>query len=356
MPHEALDVSLVGRILEEDVFTRSGILLLSKGTTLSSSDIFKLLRQKIHYVAVERASNILEEQDHPVARLLQNFYIQKEASVAYIQAMEHSKKLFESIHPDYIPPLDQFTHSFFPLMDHVMQNTSIFRAIYVLEGAEGYTYRHSVNVGILSALIAKLLKLSTEEVFLTGQAGLLHDVGKMLVPKEILMKPGKLTSEEFEQMRLHTVYGYNLLCSMEGGNELFAQTALLHHERLDGSGYPEKRVGDAIPFITQIIAVADVFDAICSDRIYKERTSPFEAATLLWQEACAGLLNPDIVTRFIHYIASLYTGSKAMLNSGEEVEVVLVYQDEPMRPLVRKRDEYIDLRYNRNLAIEKMIG
>ncbi|MGD8190968.1 HD-GYP domain-containing protein [Brevibacillus ginsengisoli] len=356
MPQVALDVSFVGRILEEDVFTRSGILLLAKGTPLTSSDIFKLLRQKIHYVSVESALITSEEEVNPVSRLLENFYIHKEVSAAYVQALEDSKELFDSIHSEYIPPLDNFTQNFFPLMDHVLQNTGIFRALYVLEGAEGYTYRHSINVGILSALIAKLLKLSATEVFLAGQAGLLHDVGKMLVPSEILLKPGKLTVEEFEQMKLHTVHGYKLLSKMEGGHELFAQAALLHHERLDGSGYPEKRVGDTIPFFTQIISVADVFDAICSDRVYKGRTSPFEAAALLWKEACSGALNPDIVTRFIHYIASLYTGSKAKLNNGEEVEVVLVYQDEPMRPLVRKQDEYIDLRHNRNLAIDKMIG
>ncbi len=355
MPQVSLDISLVGKVLEEDVYSRNGILLLSRGAVLTSSDIYKLLRQKIVYVAVEPAVSQQEDTDQTIAQLLQNFYIQKDISVTYVKALEKAKELFESIREDYMPSIEQFSSYFFPLIDNVMQQTGIFRALYVLEGSEGYTYRHSVNVGILSALIAKLMKLNVEEVFLIGQAGLLHDTGKMLVPKEILMKPGKLTSEEFEQMKLHTVHGFHLISKMEGGNDLFAEAALLHHERLDGSGYPEKRKGDSIPLATQIVSVADVFDAICSDRVYKERTSPFEAAKLLWTEACSGQLNPEIVTRFIHYIASLYTGSKAMLNSGDEVEVVLIYHDEPMRPLVRRKDEYIDLRYHRNLAIDKMI-
>lgn len=359
MPLVPLDVSLVGRVLNQDLFSRSGLLLLSKGTVLSSSEIFKLLRQKIMYVEVENKVEAASPEDDTtqvLSKHLQNFYIEKEVSAAYVNVLENARQLFDVIREDYIPPLEQFSTPFLPLIDQILNHSGIFRALYVLEGSEGYTYRHSLNVGILSALIAKLLKLSKDEVILIGQAGLLHDAGKMLVPKNILMKPGKLTEEEFEQMKLHTVHGYNLLSKMEGGREIFADVALSHHERLDGAGYPEQRIQKGISYYTQIVMVADVFDAICSDRVYKRRTSPFEAAKLLWNEACLGKINAEIVTRFIHFIATLYTGSRAVLNSGDEVEVVLIYQDEPMRPLVRRSDEYLDLRHHRGLAIERMIG
>lgn len=354
-----LDVSLVGRVLNQDIFSRSGLLLLSRGTVLSSSEIFKMLRQKIMYVDVEDEKETSTQQDDPnkeLSKHLQNFYIEKEVSAAYVTVLDNARQLFDEIREDYIPPINQFSGPFLPLVDQILNQSGIFRAIYVLDGSEGYTYRHSINVGILSSLIAKLLRLSKEEIILIGQAGLLHDVGKMLVPKEILMKPGKLTEEEFEQMKLHTVHGYNLLSKMEGGSEIFAEIALSHHERLDGSGYPEKQVQKGLSYYTQIVMVADVFDAICSDRVYKRRTSPFEAANLLWNEACLGKINAEIATRFIHFIATLYTGSRAVLNSGDEVEVVLIYQDEPMRPLVRRHDEYLDLRHHRGLAIERMIG
>ncbi len=362
MPQMKTDLRLVGKILSDDVYNKNGLLLLSKGAVLTHSDIYLLLGHQIKSVPIQDINELrflgpLDEQDGPIRSQLQKvFSPSSEAAKPYLDAMEQTKDLFGKITEIFIPPLEQFTNAFFPLLEQVIRQTGIFHPIYLVEGSENYTYRHSINVGILSALIAKLMKRTKEEVILLGQAGLLHDIGKMLVPQHILMKPGNLTDEEFETMKLHTVYGYQLLQKMEGVNEVIAQCALLHHERRDGSGYPEGRSGLSIPVDCQIVAVADVFDAICSDRVYRTRTSPFEAAQILWSETCGGKLNPEIVTPFINYIALLYVGRQAILSNGDKVEVVLIHTDEPMRPLVRKGKQYLDLRQHRSLSIEKMIG
>ncbi|MGC5324861.1 HD-GYP domain-containing protein [Brevibacillus sp. SYSU BS000544] len=364
MPHSKVDLSLVGKLLADDVYNRNGLLLLSRGSLLNHSDVFLLQAHGIDEVSLDVITELKvlgpvgnESLDEPfhvqIKKLLAHT---PEASQRYSEAMERTKSLFGKITEVYIPPLEQFTDAFFPLLDQVLKQTGIFHPLYLVEGSEDYTYRHSINVGILCALIAKLMKRTRDEIILLGQAGLLHDVGKMLIPQEILMKPGKLTEEEFNLMKLHTTYGFKLLQQMEGTHDLLAQVALLHHERRDGSGYPEGRSGVFIPIEAQIVAVADTFDAICSDRIYKTRRSPYEAAQILWKATCRGQLNVEIVTRFINYIALLYVGRRAILSNGDIVEVVLIHTDEPMRPLVRKNEQYIDLRKYRGVSIEKMIG
>jgi HD-GYP domain-containing protein (c-di-GMP phosphodiesterase class II) len=350
------DITLVGQMLEEDVFTHNGTLLLTQGTMLTSTHIYTLLRQKVFYVRVAERTEPDQAKSASIFAQLQESALDRETLACYIKAMEGTKHLFQQVQEDFVPPLEHFSKAFYPIADQVLKQVGIFRSLYVLEGSESYTYRHSINVGILSSLIARLMKKPEEEVLQIGIGGFMHDLGKMLVPKDILMKPGKLSAEEFEVMKLHTVHGYDLIMKMDEGCHLLAECALLHHERLDGSGYPQQRTASTIPLECQILAVADMFDAICSDRIYKSRTSPFEAAQYLWKAACDGGLNIEIVTLFVHYIAMLYVGARARLNTGEEIEIILIHKDEPMRPLVRRHSEFVDLRFNRHLTIEKMIG
>lgn len=343
-------------MLEEDVFSVKGTLLLPKGTVLTSTNIYTLLRQKVLYVNITPFSDTDQPQADPLASQLEDSTLNKETIRSYLNALEGTRHLFQQVQDDHVPHLEQFSQAFYPIADQMLKQVGIFRSLYVLEGSENYTYRHSINVGILASLIARLMKKSEEEIAKIGLGGFMHDVGKMLVPKQILLKPGKLTAEEYEAMKQHTIHGYELVKRMDAGCTILEDCALLHHERLNGSGYPQRRRADSIPVECQILAVADMFDAICSDRVYKPRTSPFEAAQLLWKAACDGELNPEIVTLFVHYIAMLYVGARGRLNTGEVIEVILIHKDEPMRPLVRRDTEYLDLRFNRHLSIEKMIG
>jgi len=359
MAEAAPSFSLIGKTLARDVFNAHGLLLLTAGSVLTSMDINLLLSHKITAVEITASPEMhftSLQQNTNVDTQIEGLLAKRGAAETYTHAMAMTKELFAKVTEVYIPPLRQFTDAFFPLLNQVMKETGLLTPIYLLEGSEKYTYRHSINVGILSALIAKLMNRTPEEIILLGQAGLMHDVGKMLIPSDILMKPDRLTPEEYDIMKQHTVLGAKILSSMEGTNEVIVQSALLHHERRDGTGYPQGRKGSEIPIESQIVSVADVFDAICSDRIYKTRTSPYEAAQVLWQQTLDGLLNPEIVTRFINYIATLYVGCQALLTDGTKVEVVLIHVDEPMRPLVRRGEEYLDLRKHRSLSIEKMIS
>lgn len=349
-----VDHTLVGKRLAVDLFTESGILLLPRDTFLTDTHVQLLQKQRIWEVEVQQV--LSEGTTENITNQLMDLDADKETVAAYVKALDKTRSLFDGIGRDDKPGLEQFSDVFYEVAEQSMKQLGLFRSLYVLEGSDSYTYRHSLNVGILCSLIARLLKWGEKRIAFMGLAGFLHDLGKMRISKEVLLKPGRLTEEEFDQMKQHTVYGYEMIKQMEGGSELLALCALHHHERLDGSGYPHQLKGDEVPVECQVLAIADMFDAICSDRVYKDRTSPFEAAQLLWKEACNGKLNIEFVSHFVRYIALLYVGARAVLNSGEEVEVILIHQDEPMRPLVRRSGEFVDLRHERTLNIEKMIG
>ncbi len=342
--------SIIGTTLAQDVYNEYGLLLLPAGAVLHMSDIRLLEAHQIQSV------HVASEQETPEVPLPMLHWNEAEAAREYIAAVKQTEHLFKQIATGSVPPLQQFNNTFYPLLDQVLQQMGFLRFIYIKEGTEDYTYRHSLHVGIVAALIGKILGRPQEEIYRLGQAGLLHDVGKMMIPDEILAKPDRLTDEEYEIMKRHTIYGNELLMSMEDADEWIARCALMHHERLDGSGYPLGHKKKDIPFECQIISVADVFDAICTDRVYRRGTSPFQAANVLWELACQGKLNPLIVSRFIQYIILLYVGSQALLNNGDHVEIIMIHTDEPMRPLVRRGDEFVDLRDYRELFITRMIS
>ncbi|GAA4718886.1 HD-GYP domain-containing protein [Brevibacillus fulvus] len=350
----SIEYSLAGKILAEDVHNNFGLLLLPSGTLLDDANITLLLTHKVERVSILRTKEYSAER---YSSVFSQHAIEKnygEAGKQYVHALQQTKELFQQFSQGPVPSLIELIKYFYPLMDNVLEKVGFLHLLHEIEGADDYTYRHSVNVGLLAALIAKLLKFPQEEVILIGQTGLLHDVGKMLVPSEILLKAGKLTDDEFEIMKQHTTWGVHLLRASGITDETILSGTLLHHERLDGSGYPEGRKEPDIPYYVQILSVADVFDALSADRVYRKRLSPFEAAKTVSQLTFQGQLNPEIVTPFIHYILQFYIGAEAILSNGEQAEVVMIHKDEPLRPLVRIGEEYVDLRIERSLIIEQL--
>ena len=160
------------------------------------------------------------------------------------------------------------------ISDSVTRNPGALISLARLKTADDYTFMHSVAVCALMVALARQLNLDDEQTRLAGMAGLLHDLGKAAIPLAILNKPGKLTDHEFDVIRSHPVEGYHML--REGGNlpEAVLDACLHHHEKIDGSGYPDKLSGDAISEIARMAAICDVYDAVTSDRPYKRGWDP----------------------------------------------------------------------------------
>ena len=213
--------------------------------------------------------------------------------------------------------------------DDVLLNLSFIRSW------DDYTFEHSVQVAILSVLIGKHLGLDEDSLHRLGVGAMLHDIGKAMVPREILRKPGRLTDEEYEIMRQHPQLGWEFL--HEGFPQIMPTSsvvALQHHERNDGSGYPFGRQGHEIYLFSQIVAAADVFDAVRAQRVYRSDYSPQQVHEIMRKEAGVRL-HASAVEILLRRVALVPQGSIVQLSNGHYGMAVALRRDAVLQPIVR---------------------
>lgn len=215
--------------------------------------------------------------------------------------------------------LDEVSASVASLLDDVMSNRDVLINVLEVRSFDAYTFGHSVNTCILSLLAGLDLELSRADLLSLGVGALLHDLGKIFVPSEILNKPGSLTPDEFSQVKSHPERGYHLL--RDRFNPLAAHVAYQHHERCDGSGYPRGLQAQDTVFLAKIVAVADSLDAMTSNRVYSRAMVPQKATAALAAEA-PRRYDPDCVKAVSQAIAPYTLGTVVRLDTGEVGEVV----------------------------------
>ncbi|MCR6106263.1 HD domain-containing protein [Salipaludibacillus agaradhaerens] len=339
--------TIIGRVLADDVVSQSGHFLLRRGTVLTHWHLNILKNHSIEEIRLK------EQTEPPVNLELKQVFKHKEPlSTHYYENIKEIKRLFQDAISKQVPSLQEFMVPFTPLMETVLKGPDIFLELRHIKGHDEYTFRHCLNVGLLSATIGKILRYSHSETVKLGTMGFLHDIGKMKVSLQILNKEDPLTEEEFKEIQNHTIYGRDILKEMHGTSEDIINGALYHHERMNGSGYPFGIKKEEIPFLAQIIAVADVYDAISSDRIYRDKFTPFEALDELVQEVYKDKLNGEIVFPFVSHILNGYIGKEVELSDGSKGEIVQLFMEEINRPLVKIGDDFIDLKTERKLHIK----
>lgn len=210
-----------------------------------------------------------------------------------------------------------------------------------------YTYKHSVNVAILSVLMGIGIGLKKSMLKELAAAGLLHDIGKINIPVETMDKPGPLTEEEYELIKKHTEFGYDKLKDNISISSKTKMGVYMHHENLNGTGYPMGLRGDQIYMFAKIIHIADVYDAITSERVYKRAQSPGEAIEFLMKNA-GTMFQPEYVRAFMTYIPVYPKGRNVVLSNGKIAVVVENRQHNTLYPVVRllENGETIDLSEN----------
>lgn len=212
-----------------------------------------------------------------------------------------------------------------PLVDEISlsisRNPEAFLNMARLKDKDDYTYMHSVAVCALMIALGKQMGLSDADLKEAGMAGLLHDVGKMMIPDRVLNKPGKLTDEEFEIMKSHPLSGWEVLRLSEGVNPVALDVVLHHHERIDGKGYPEMISGDELTLFARMATVCDVYDALTSNRCYKNAWDPAEALRKMaeWRN---GYFDEGIFHAFVKTIGIYPTGTLVKLRSSRLAVVV----------------------------------
>lgn len=202
-----------------------------------------------------------------------------------------------------------------------------------LQNYDDYTYKHCLRVSMLSASVCAELKLSDTETKECVVAGLLHDIGKSNIDHEIIIKPGKLTNDEFEQIKKHPLIGYNILKSGGHYSSNVLSGVLFHQEKYDGSGYPTGLVGEKIPLIARVLTVCDVFDALTSNRPYRVPWSVAETEEYILG-SCGTHFDLDVTQAFLRAFNPYPIGTMVQLSDGRH-GVVIKHNTNVLRPTVR---------------------
>lgn len=220
------------------------------------------------------------------------------------------------------------------IVDSIFTRADALLPLARLKQHDRYTFQHSVSVCALMAAFARALEMPREIIREVAIGALLHDVGKARIPDEILNKPGKLTDAEFERMKNHVVQSKIILLSTPGISPIAVDVAAQHHERFDGSGYPNALSGEAISLHGRMAAIVDVYDAITSERVYHKGLPPTEALRRLL-EWSSNHFEPRLVQAFIRSVGIYPTGSLVRLESRRLAVVLTQHPDKPTQPGVK---------------------
>lgn len=330
-----------GDIIASDVINDYGVLIVVQNTEMNSYIREKLINQGIHNVRV--ITSDLRTKD-PNQRIFINDYRKN---------MNEMKNILDNLAVGHDLDLKKVSVVTDLITNKSNQISNIAHCLNELKSKDEYTYTHSINTAFYSMLIGKWIGLNDEDISKVTQAGLLHDIGKTRIPKEILNKKGILSDEEYDIIKKHTILGYNLLKETIGLDDSIMRAVLLHHERADQSGYPFRMEGDHIEIFPRIIAVADVYDAMTSDRIYKKGITPFEAFGV-FQSACLSEFDITIVNIFIKNLSAYYVGMNVELSNGLQGEIIYVPPHDLSNPIISTENQIMDLAHT-NLRIIKMV-
>lgn len=218
------------------------------------------------------------------------------------------------------------------LMKAISDNDAIAVDISALKISDEYTFKHSVDVATMSMIVAKKYGLSDKEVYEIGISGLLHDVGKSKIPNEILNKAGKLTDDEFAMMKQHSLFGYGILKNKKDLTNSIKLGVLQHHEKMNGRGYPMSVGADKINLFARIISVADIYDALVTERPYKKPFSPRDAVEMIM--SMTEELDINVMRSFLESVILYPVGTDVELSTGEKARVIENNPKYVLRPKV----------------------
>lgn len=310
-------------IQEVIIDTSRGKDLLSQGTPTQESELeppTRVIDKRQFALNLAPASDLADEQHR--------MRIARKEMVSTVQTLMHDVRLGNEVQVDCLNPVVD------KILDSISRHPDALTSLLRLKTHSQYAYEHSLCVSALSIAIALTLKISTNQIREIALGALLHDIGKAHIPKFILDKPGPLNSDETKIMRQHVVKAVHTLEGLPGVSRTTIECVQFHHERLDGSGYPLGITGNKIPSYTQIVSIADTYDAMTSDRCYKKGVEPSYALNLLHaigeRHYSVAILDALTIAIGVYPVGSL-----VRLNNGHLAVVTAIDRHNPRAPTVQ---------------------
>jgi HD-GYP domain-containing protein (c-di-GMP phosphodiesterase class II) len=317
-----------GMKLAKKIYNEEGLILLSEGVELSGALIKRLSSLGIDFVYISdpRTEDIIipsmiSEETERMAM--------KEIRTNFIKISNASLKGL--VYP-YLGK--SFHHVVENIMSDLGSREDVLIMLANINNADRTLFRHSLNVCVYTLMLGKAFGYSSSEMMVLGLGAILHDIGKTKIDPAILLKPVGLSNVEFDLMKQHAEIGYKMLKDEPGIPLQSAHCAFQHHERIDGSGYPRGIKGSEIHDYAQWISIADSYDAMTSNRIYKQASLPHQAVEILYA-GCGTLYEKQKLEVFRDHVAIYPLGMTVTLNTGEVGVISRIHHFAPQRPVIR---------------------
>lgn len=341
------------------VYSNRGQLIIEEGTTLTAALISRLFFYGIETAMVEEVkSGAAEPAFVPKTSYSQQIKRRPEFMEFQIDYTKHLgavKDSFESIRNfDGEIDTEALLGGISELSNKASTTLGLLDLLHNMRQIDDSVYAHSINVALIARTLGEWLQFSKEDLELLTLCGMLHDIGKTVVPEELLNKPGKYTEEEYARVKQHTLLGYKVLKDLPLDIHV-KRTALMHHERGDGSGYPQGLKEGEIDSFAQIIAIADVYDAMTAARSYRAPLCPFQVIDAFEKEGLQKF-HPQYILTFLKRIANSYQHNRVLLNDGSSGTIVMINPKHLTQPILQLDDGSImDLTERQELSIIKII-
>ena len=373
-------------IVADDVYTSDDKLVIPEGTVLTEDIIDSLKEYGVFAIRIKvdddgnnaAAENekVMPDGDEVLKEQRQEIKNSAEQEhESFLKQVKESKE-FEVFHSAFVDSVDNLKNVFSKVVMHNEQidgesilsdvenvvskgrnSIHILDMLQCMRGYDDVTYVHSVNVALLSNMIGRIVyqDISDEELKLLTLEGLLHDIGKIMVPDNIIQKKGRLTLPEYNLVKTHVLFGNNILKGIDNLDPRIAEVAMRHHERCDGTGYPGGYKREQIESFARIVAIADTYDAMTSDRAYRAAICPFDVIEMFERE---GIVKYDVafLLPFLEKAVQAYMNTDVRLSTNQIGKVIMINKNEFSKPVVQVGDEFYDLSKETNdIVIDKVL-
>ncbi|MDL2220777.1 HD-GYP domain-containing protein [Eubacteriales bacterium OttesenSCG-928-N14] len=331
-----------GQMLATDLVMDRRRVILRRGVPLSRSIINRIIKLGFQGVYIDDDLS----KDLIVANIISDELKDKakhEVKTLFAAAQKKSDRT--------VIQMDSIRDVVANIVDEILYNRNVIVNIVDLRTFDDYTFSHCINVALLSTVVGMAMGMMRDDLNELAMGALIHDIGKVFIDKDLINKAEVLTPEEYDELRRHSQYGYDYIASNHNIPDAAKEVVLTHHEKYDGSGYPLKQKGDEISLFSRIVCVADIYDALTSDRPYRNAMLPSDVMEYM-MSGYNTMFDPAVVDAFTRRVAAYPIGTLITLSTGQSAIVVENFEDAGSRPKVRliengeSTDKFIDLAHD----------